>query len=317
MTDALSELCKAWRVSGGVHFRCEPGRLWGMRIGRQREGMFHRVERGCCWLKTGGGAAPIAPIMLCVGDLALLPHGHAHVLVDGPEREPLSVPVHCVVDTRVAADRSPVVHGGAGECTDILCGWLRFDRDLAHPLLGALPACLVIRAADIESAPALAATLALMRAEARDPAPGGDAVLGRLIEVLLIQVLRWRLQGSELPAGVLAALADRRLSTALHWLHREPERAWTIGALAERAGCSRAVFALRFREHLGRTPLQYLTQWRMHCAEELLANPGLGLARVAAAVGYGSEASFSKAFKRHTGVAPGAYRKHQEGGGAA
>jgi AraC family transcriptional regulator, alkane utilization regulator len=306
VTDALSELCKAWRIDGGVHFRCELGQPWGLRIERQCEGMFHWIECGDCWLETGGDTAPIA---LHAGDLVLLPHGHAHVLVDRPGRVPL--PARCVVGERSAADRGPVVHGGAGARTDILCGWLRFDRDLAHPLLGALPTCVLMRAADIAGAPALAATLALMRRETGDPVPGGAAVLARLVEVMVIQVLRWQMQSSRLPEGVLAALADRRLSTALQRLHREPERAWTIDLLARCAGCSRAVFALRFREHLGRTPLQYLTQWRMHRAEELLAHPALAVARVAASVGYASEASFGKAFKRHTGIAPGLYRRQQ------
>jgi AraC-like DNA-binding protein len=306
VTDALSELCKAWRVEGGVHFRCELGQPRGLRIERRCEGMFHWVERGDCWLDTGGDAEPLA---LHTGDLALLPHGHAHALIDLPGRVPL--PARRVVGKRSVADCSPVVHGGAGARTDILCGWLRFDRDLAHPLLGALPACVLMRAADIAGSPALAATLALMRRETCDAVPGGAAVLARLVEVMVIQVLRWQMQGSRLPEGVLAALADRRLSTALHSLHREPERAWTIDALAQHAGCSRAVFAQRFREHLGRAPLQYLTQWRMHRAEELLAQPGLAVARVAASVGYASEASFGKAFKRHAGIAPGLYRKQQ------
>ena len=311
MADALSELCQLWRVSGGVHFRCELGRPWGLRIGAQREGVFHLVERGCCWLKAEGASDSVA---LGTGDLLLLPHGDGHALVDVPQRAPL--PMEFVVGARAATDRGPVIHGGAGERTDILCGWLKFDRALAHPLLSALPARLLIRAADLAQAPALGATLALIRTEAREASPGADAVLGRLVEILLIQVVRWRLGSRQLPAAAMAALTDRRLSTALECLHGEPEKTWTIASLAQRAGCSRAVFASRFREQMGCTPLQYLTEWRMQRAVELLANPRACVARVAHAVGYCGEASFGKAFKRHTGIAPGAYRKRHGSAGA-
>jgi AraC-like DNA-binding protein len=158
----------------------------------------------------------------------------------------------------------------------------------------------------------LEASLQYALNEARSPRPGGDGVLSKLAEVLVIEVLRQYInRQSAGRTGWLAGLGDRVVGAALNALHAQPARAWTLEELARESGTSRSVLAERFQELVGTSPMQYLTQWRMTLAANLLCRSNAPLARVAEDVGYQTDTAFSRAFRREYGVPPAAWRRSQ------
>jgi AraC-like DNA-binding protein len=145
--------------------------------------------------------------------------------------------------------------------------------------------------------------------EAMRSGPGNRAVLSRLSELLFVEVLRWQLTYlSNGHRGWLAGLKDDHVGRALALLHGDPARAWTVDDLATSSGISRAAFAKRFADLVGETPMQYLAGWRMHLARRLLRESNMGIAELAARVGYESEAAFSRAFRRAVGIPPATWR---------
>ena len=157
-------------------------------------------------------------------------------------------------------------------------------------------------------------TVRLMAREARDPEPGGETVVTRLADVLVIQAIRsWLLGDAAADVAWLRALRDPEVGSAMGLMHREPSRDWTVPALAARVGMSRSGFAARFTEAVGETPMSYLGRVRMRTARELLGAPGATIASVSSRVGYESEAAFSRAFKKIMGVAPGSHKASRSG----
>ena len=195
---------------------------------------------------------------------------------------------------------------------ELLCASFEFGAGLSNPLAQALPGLLLVRLAE---APALGAALKLLFAEAAGMHCGRQAVLDRLMEVVLIQLLRDLMDRGVLRTGLLAGLADTRLARAINALHEDPARAWSLEQLAAVAGMSRARFATRFREVVGTTPGSYLADWRLAVAQSLLRR-GRAVQLVADEVGYGSASALSRAFTARLGMSPGEWRR-QAGSGAA
>jgi AraC-like DNA-binding protein len=152
--------------------------------------------------------------------------------------------------------------------------------------------------------------LEAMGSEALSPRPGGTTVMLRLADILVIHAVRsWIDAGVDGRDGWLAALRDPQIGRAIVLMHRQPERAWTVATLAAAVNMSRSVFSDRFTALVGAPPLLYLTRWRMHLAARWLREDRTSLGEVATRLGYESEPSFSRAFKRHVGVPPGAVRR--------
>jgi AraC-like DNA-binding protein len=233
-----------------------------------------------------------------------VPHGTPYVLRD----DPLTPTVSC--RSLVAHARTGVVElgTGEGEGVTLLCGWFHFDANAMGPLAHLLPPLLHVKM-DCSRAEAIQGTMQLLTLETLQPGMGSGLVAGRLADVLLVQAVRAHLE--QLPegqSGWVAALADARLGEALRAMHEDMAQPWTVDALAAKAKLSRSAFAARFRQRVGRAPLDYLTRWRMVKAGQMLRREGLSLGQVAQKVGYESEAAFSKAFKREMGAAPGAWQ---------
>lgn len=220
-------------------------------------------------------------------------------------------------------------HGGGGAATRFVCGYLHCDQAF-NPLIGALPTLLYVSGRDGSGRPArseaetaegrgvvrvgadgwLATTLQHTVEEADGTHPGSSAMLARLTELLYLDVLRRYMQ--LLPSGHsgwLAGVKDPEVGRALRLLHSRPERPWTVEELAREVGVSRSALAQRLSELAGEAPMRYLTGWRIQLAKHLILQTGLPIAEVAARVGYESEAAFNRAFKRHVGVPPVAWRK--------
>jgi AraC-like DNA-binding protein len=149
-----------------------------------------------------------------------------------------------------------------------------------------------------------------MAAEAKELRPGGETVITRLSDILVIQAIRsWIEQDSDARSGWLGALQDRQIGTAIALIHRDPARPWTVSSLAAEAAMSRSAFAARFTELVGEPAMHYVARWRMHVARSWLEDEDVGLGEMAGRLGYQSEAAFSRAFKRFIGVPPGSVRR--------
>jgi AraC-like DNA-binding protein len=206
-----------------------------------------------------------------------------------------------------------VEHGGGGSETRMVCGFLESAELMSSPVFRTLPEIFVERVADQSLSASLSATVGDLLARTDATTPGTEAILSRMMELLFVEMLRRH--ASRLPdgsKGLLAALHDPVVGRALGLIHADPARRWTTDSLAREAGSSRTVLGERFKALLGKPPIEYLTGWRIQIAADRLRNGRDGIARIAADIGYESEATFSRAFKRVTGMTPGHWR---DGGG--
>jgi AraC-like DNA-binding protein len=203
--------------------------------------------------------------------------------------------------------------GGGGAATRLVCGTVRFDHPAAYHLVGVLPRVIGVEAATSPQTEWIQSTLRFMGAEVQALRPGGETVVTRLADVLVIQAIRsWIEQDPAAQTGWLGALRDRQVGRALMLIHREPARAWTVAGLANEVAMSRSAFAARFAELVGEPPMHYVARWRMHVALTWLREEDAALGELASRLGYQSEAAFSRAFKRLMRVAPGAVRRSRD-----
>ncbi len=304
--DVLSDILDTLRLRGTLYFATEFHRPWGLRVpAHRRVARFHLVARGACWVRVVGRAEPV---LLEAGDLILVPHGAEHVLADTPDTPCRTVDE--VVKAAGFTGHGALVLGGedTGAPTRLVCGHFEFDEELDHPLLGQLPPAVVVNwEREVRDAPLEDAFRFIVR-EVQAGRPGHTAVVRRLSEVLFLQAVRAWAARARPEQGVLPALADPRLSSALAAIHEDPAAPWTIGTLSRRAAMGRSAFAERFRRVTGETPLRYLTRWRVQRAKRLLAESDLPLERIAELVGYESAPSLSRVFRRVAGATPGRWR---------
>ena len=258
---------------------------------------FAMLSRGNCWLSMEGIAEPIP---LTGGDCFLLARGTPIVMRDSPRTHP-------GLSFGQLAERAygnVVHHGGGGAPTTIVCGAMSFERASLKPMTQLLPSFILIKADQAHTA-ALHNTMHALASEMAERAPGSEVVATRLAEVLFIQVLRAHMAAvPERNSGWLRAIFDPQIGTALGAIHGNVNTSWTVESIAAAAGMSRSGFAARFKELLGQTPLEYVTEWRMQKAMWLLDQRDKKLIEIARSVGYDSDAAFSKAFKRVVGANP-------------
>jgi AraC-like DNA-binding protein len=310
--DPLDEVFAAMRVQDALYARLEATAPWGLSTRRgDATARFGLIVRGGCWLTLDDDSARQPAVALAAGDCFVIPHGLAYSLRDDAK----SATVNCVdvVRSNLGGIVSIGGSGGDGSTTSIISGWFTFDPAGAQPLLDLLPPLLHIRM-EHERAQLLQSSLQLLAMETTQRRLGFGLIVSRLADIIFMQAVRAHIEtlDAETETGWLAALSDRRIGAALHLLHKDVATRWTVDAMASAAGMSRSAFALRFRQKVGQSPLDYLTRWRMFRAGYLLRQTDKPLIEVAGSVGYESEASFNKAFKRATGAAPGAYRRSAE-----
>jgi AraC-like DNA-binding protein len=284
-----SELTAPW----GLGLPPMPGFLW-----------FHVVTAGRCWLEVAGAE----PRLLQPGDLALVPHGQGHQLRSEPGAAAPSV---YDVHHDYLSDRYAIIrHGGGGAAASLVCGSIRFEHPAARSLVTLLPRTLHLEASVSPRLEWVQSTLRLMAAETRELRPGGEAVITRLSDILVIQAIRsWLESDPAAQTGWLGALQDPQIGRALALVHQHPARDWTVASLADAIAMSRSAFAARFTELVGEPAMRYVTRWRMQVALTSLQEDGATVAELAGRLGYQSEAAFSRAFKRVVGVPPGSVRR--------
>lgn len=302
MVDALADVLSTVRLQSAIFSRADVQAPWAVSTQGAHSGIFHAVVRGsCCIRVAGGGWEPLG-----AGDVALIPHGHGHIMADTPTRR--ATPIQQLVESTPDGPDLLRVRG-PGPATFILCGTFRMEHGDGHPLLASLPPLVCIRGGDGPGAEWVATTLRWMAREVEQPQPGGQVVLSRLADVLVVHALRAhmeRLPGNR--GGWLGALRDPTVNRALALIHKQPEAPWTASTLASRVGVSRSALFSRFTRLVGEPPAAYLARWRVHVAARVLKEEQAVVKEVAARVGYGSEAALSKAFKRLLGRTPAEVR---------
>lgn len=299
--DLVGEALHRLRVQGVFYCRTEAAGAWAVDMPAFGECVaFHVAAAGDCWVRVDGAA----PVHLRTGDLALVPHGRGHVLASDLAAPSLGR-VDLLPQEYVTETYSVLRHDGDGPRQRLLCGVLTLDGPAARPLLELLPSVVHVPAS---AAPWAGRTLELMADELVHVRPGGEAVVTRLADVLVIQAVRAWLDAQDDASGWIGGLRDPWVGAALAAVHRDPAAPWTVGALAREAAMSRSAFAARFTQVVGVPAMRYVATWRMHVAADRLAR-GDGVAQAAAAAGYESPAAFSRAFTRATGRAPGSVRR--------
>jgi AraC-like DNA-binding protein len=303
--DPLGEALHHVRMSGAFYCRTELTAPWGLTLPSLPEYVwFHIITAGSLHLETDGGD----PVRLGTGDVALVTHGAGHVL-----RSERGAPSPGILDLEreAVSDRYEILrHGGGGALTRLMCGAVRFDQPAARNLVAALPDLIRIEALAEPDVEHIQGTLSLIAAETARPRPGGEAVITRLADVLVIQAIRtWIGSDAGAETNWLGALRDPQIGRALALVHADPARGWTVAALAREVAMTRSTFAARFTDLVGEPAMQYVTRTRMQMAVTALRDEGASVAELANRLGYRSQAAFARAFKRVVGVAPGAMKR--------
>lgn len=313
--DVLSDALRVIRLKGALFLNAEFHEPWcvaapsGAELarvhspGQDQMAICHFVLQGRCWARAGDAA----PLALRAGEVVVLPQGDPHLLGSGLRHGPVAArdAVHLELPSL-----SRTRHGGDGARTRVICGWFGYERTIASPVMAALPRVFRTSIRARPSGRWLESSIRYAAEEAGSHRPGGTVVADKLAEVLFVEALRGYLEAPRhRHGGWLAGLRDPLVGRSIALLHQRPGHAWTVASLAKEVHASRTVLAERFAAFVGKPPMQYLTQWRMALAADLLRAGSLTLARIAEQVGYDSEAAFSRAFSRQHGMPPGAWRR--------
>lgn len=314
--DVLSEVLKAVKLDGALFYNAEFSAPWCFRQpashtmasylspGPKHVIIFHLLTEGRGYGRVEGDDRPV---LLSAGDIIIFPHGDPHFMGNGSPVTPVDSEQEL---QRILSQGLKISRlGGGGEIAKFICGYMACEPQLSRVFLGGLPPILKVNIRNDAAGQWLENSLRYSVDNTDASRPGGEALLAKLAEVLFIETLRRYI--ALLPpeqTGWLAGVRDPEVGKALALLHRKPADPWTIAALANEVGMSRSVLAERFRRYLSETPIAYLTRWRLQLGAQMLTSTISSVAEVAAEVGYESEASFNRAFKREFGLPPARYR---------
>jgi AraC-like DNA-binding protein len=313
--DAFSEVLNGVRLKGAIFFTAEFSAPWRLETPHCRLlaptlapdaphiVVYHFVVEGSARASVEGGTE----VDLSPGDIVVFPHGDSHLLKAGTGTNP--VESAALLRRITAGDLSPMRAGGGGMATKFVCGYLTLDPLLCGPILESLPAMMTVNIRADQSGRWLEQSILQLLEESASDRAGSEAMLAKMSEALFVDTVRRHV--AALPnqtTGWLAAARDPVVGKSLALLHRRPEHQWTIAELAASVGVSRSVLLARFAAYLADPPMAYLTGWRLRLAAQALTSSPKSVAEVAAAVGYESEAAFSRAFKRLFGMPPARYR---------
>ena len=316
----ISSVLENIRLQGAVFFAWQPS--WPFATGVPNERHFrdlilptsdqvvsyHIVLEGPCWATVESEA----PVRLESGDILLLPRGDAYVISDQP-RAPSEKDIAPAQQffAMMAAGELPLVveNGGGGPGQNrLVCGFLGCDRHPGNPLLEGLPKSIVLSRSAL-GGPINDLVDIVMR-ECRHPQVGSRSMMLRLGEVLFIEVVRLYVQHQSMTNNPwIRGLSDPLVAKCLTLLHGRPAVGWTLEKLAGEVNASRSIVAERFHRVIGVPPMKYLSQWRLQLAARLLRDHQDKILSIALSVGYESETSFSRAFRRAMGVSPGVFRR--------
>jgi len=330
--DTLSDLLRDVRLQGAVFYYVKGYPPWAVENPHVREIIpaimpgaehmieFHALVNGTCW----AGIPDEPPIPMEPGDVVMFPHGDPHTMSSAPGLRAASEDTAFFYSQRppqlpyalsIKAEDLTMTHvdDDPNESAKVVCGFLGLDARPFNPLLAALPRVLRVPGSTLGPDSWVATLMRAVVTEADAKRPGGEAVLARMSEMLFVEALRRYVDTlTDEETGWLAGTRDPAVGRALSLIHGRPSEAWTVERLSQDVGLSRSSLHERFVEFIGQPPMQYLTNWRMQLASSRLRDTSAKLMEVARDVGYESEAAFSRAFKRASGLSPGAWRKQRQ-----
>lgn len=317
-TDILSDVLRAARLKGAVFFYVEATSPWVAEAppavnlaplvmpGAQHVIEYHVLTTGSCWARLVDDESE--PIRMHAGSVVVFPQGDPHVMSSAPGMR--AVPDLSGFDQ---PDRTPPFYikqdGGGPERTTMICGFLGCDTLPFNPLLQSLPRVIHVPGAYNAADGWLGMLIETAARETHGKRAGSESVLANISELMFVEVVRRYM--ASIPgegSGWLRALNDPHVGRAIRLFHQDPKRAWNLAGLSREIGVSRTVLVKRFRDYMGVAPMSYLQSWRMQLAAGMLAGGSEPIGRIAAEVGYESEAAFSRAFKRSTGAPPASWR---------
>jgi AraC-like DNA-binding protein len=320
--DVLSEVLKAVKLDGALFYNAEFSSPWCFRSPASRTAapylsadsrhliIYHLLTEGRGYIRIESDEHGPS-LELSSGDIVVLAHGDPHIMGNGPPIPPMDSlhELQRVMTQGLTVSR----HGGGGEMTRVVCGYMACDPQLSRVFLAGLPPLWKINIRHDATGQWLEQSIRYSVDNAGAALPGGRAVMARLSEVLFIETLRRYI--ALLPpqqTGWLAGVRDPEVGKALALLHRMPARSWTIGELAQEVGASRSVLAERFQRYLSETPMAYLARWRLTLGAHKLTTTSNSVAAIAGDVGYESESAFNRAFKREFGLPPARFRSQSQ-----
>lgn len=304
--DVLADILQSIHLRSTLYCRAQMSAPWGFRVSQRSVASFHIVMGGTCWLTVEGRDEPVR---LTEGDLVILPHGHAHTMTDHPATP--ATRLEDLVPKQPIGRDGLFYSEGQGSVTTLVCGGLQLEDHTTNPLFSILPPLLHLKGQHGQSHPWLHAIVKGVKAEASANQPATETVITRFSEILFIQAVRTYMMDTvdNGKRGWFSALKDPQIGQALALVQRHPEEPWTVESLACRVSLSRSAFSAKFKQLVGESPMQYVTRVRLTKAAAHLRTNSATLVEVATSIGYDSEVAFSKAFRRHFGIAPGAYRQ--------
>jgi AraC-like DNA-binding protein len=317
--DVLSEVLKVVKLDGAVFYIGEFSSPWSFRTPPSRTVapylsppaghviIYHLLTEGRGFARLDDGER----VPLEAGDIVIFPHGDAHILENGPRVKTVDNAKELVRIFSQGLKLSRL--GGGGETTKFVCGYMACEPRLTQIFLGGLPSLFKVNIRNDAAGRWLENSICFSASETAASHAGSEAVLAKLSEALFVETLRRYI--ALLPAqqtGWLAGARDPEVGKVLAMMHRHPARPWTIAGLAQEAGISRSVLAERFRHYLDEPPMSYLTRWRLQLGAQMLNSTSYSVAQIASEVGYESEPSFNRAFKREFGLPPARFRSQSK-----
>lgn len=304
--DILADILSVGKINNRILAYKEMPLDFGVYFDMPSFASFQIISRGSAWAKSSPHATPVA---LNEGDITFFSNSKWHALsanIDSPLEhftlmEDQVKPLHSEDDCEYP------------NTTCVFCGCYELSTDIQHPFFSQLPSFIHIPAKQVQEDKKLQALIGILLREGNDNEMGSPVVLNKLIDILLIYVVRnWikKNSSSSKNTGWLSALNDPKIGHAIALMHREPGVKWTVDKLANQVSMSRASFAKKFTQSIGESPGVYLTRWRIDLSAKLLRESNLPLIEIANTVGYESDTAFSKVFKRQKGSPPGEYRSY-------
>ena len=297
--DILSDILSKVRLSSVIYFKSDFSEPWGMNIPKGKFAQFHIVTEGHCVLKSEHDDIHLFP-----GEIVVFPFGASHWLANSKQSK--RYPGQKVVESILSGNS---LFSGNRISTTQICGHFEFDQSLDHPFIQELPSIIHIRDADLNHFSWLKSITDLVIEEAGKEHSGSDIIVNKLGEILFIHTLRAFIELNNADKGFIAAFKDDRISKVLKAIHSSIQKDWSIEQLAQISAMSRTSFVTHFKSLTGETPFNYIRQWRLIKAQELLRETTLSVGVIADQVGYNSEAAFNRVFKKVVTLTPLKFRQ--------
>jgi len=303
--DILADILKVGELGSRIVCRPELSAPWGMVFPAENRAFFHIIKKGTCLFIPKRPSQN--PITLHQGDVLFIPKVDNYQIKSSPKAKNRNYREELRRMERLSINQQSLL-------TKMICGSYELTSQMSIPFFSQLPHYIHLTNEDLNRCPELGQTVQMLIKEDGDSELGSDLIVARLIDIFLVQIIRfWLTHCKKESCGWLTATLDLEIGKALSLIHKFPERKWSIESLAKEVAISRTKFFTKFTKTVGVSPIQYLTNWRLELAKQMLTSSSSSILEIANNVGYESEAAFGRVFKKLELISPGKYRKRVAG----